>query len=46
LLKDEGPIFVELPTTLVKQTPITARGGVQFPDQIDRLRTRLLKGAA
>src|SRR6266571_412326 len=46
LLKDEGPIFVELHTTLAEQTPMTARGGVAFPDQIDRLRSRLLKNAA
>jgi thiamine pyrophosphate-dependent acetolactate synthase large subunit-like protein len=46
MLKDEGPIFAELHTTLAEQTPMTARGGVPFPDQIDRLRGRLLKGAA
>ena len=46
LLTAEGPIFVELHTTLADQTPMTARGGVPFPEQIDRLRGRLLQGAA
>ena len=45
-LTAEGPIFVELHTTLADQTPMTSPRGVPFPDQIDRLRTRLLKGAA
>ena len=42
----QSPIFAELHTTLADQTPMTARGGVPFPDQIDRLRARLLQGAA
>ena len=46
LLTAEGPIFVELHTGLADQTPMTARGGAAFPDQVDRLRSRLLKGAA
>jgi sulfopyruvate decarboxylase subunit beta len=46
LLKDEGPIFVELHTTLADQTPMTARGGVPFPDQVARVREKLLTGAA
>src|SRR4029453_12967183 len=46
LLRDEGPIFVELHTTLADQTPMTARGGVPFPDQVSRLREKLLTGAA
>jgi sulfopyruvate decarboxylase subunit beta len=45
LLKDEGPLFVELHTTLAEQTPMTARGGVPFPDQVDRLRKKLLAAA-
>ena len=45
-LTAEGPIFVELHTTLADQTPMTSPRGVPFPDQIDRLRARLLKGAA
>jgi sulfopyruvate decarboxylase subunit beta len=45
-LTAEGPIFVELHTTLAEETPMTSPRGVPFPDQIDRLRTRLLKGAA
>jgi sulfopyruvate decarboxylase subunit beta len=46
MLKEEGPIFVELSTTLADQTPMTARGGVAFADQVDRLRQKLLAGAA
>jgi sulfopyruvate decarboxylase subunit beta len=46
MLKEEGPIFAELHTTLADQTPMTARGGVAFPDQIDRLRKKLLTSAA
>jgi phosphonopyruvate decarboxylase len=42
LLKAEGPILVELHTTLADQTPMTARGGTPFPQQIETLRARLL----
>jgi sulfopyruvate decarboxylase subunit beta len=42
LLKDEGPIFVELHTTLAEQTPMTTRGGVPFHEQVERLRAKLL----
>jgi phosphonopyruvate decarboxylase len=42
LLKAEGPILVELHTTLADQTPMTARGGTPFPEQIEALRGRLL----
>jgi thiamine pyrophosphate-dependent acetolactate synthase large subunit-like protein len=42
LLKAEGPILVELHTTLADQTPMTARGGTPFPEQIETLRGRLL----
>src|SRR5437899_3725695 len=43
LLKDEGPISVELPTTLAEQTPMTDRGGVPFHRQAEALRTKLLR---
>lgn len=46
LLKAEGPVFVELHTGLAEQTPMTARGGVPFPQQIESLRTALLKPRA
>jgi len=42
LLTAAGPIFVELHTTLADQTPMTARGGLPFDQQIDRLRGKLL----
>ena len=45
-LTAEGPIFVELHTTLADQTPMTARGGSPFHDQMDKLRGKLLAGAA
>jgi sulfopyruvate decarboxylase subunit beta len=45
-LKDEGPIFVELHTTLAEQTPMTARGGAPFHEQMERLRTKLLAAAS
>ncbi len=45
-LTAEGPIFVELHTTLAEQTPMSSPRGVPFPEQIDRLRTRLLSGVA
>jgi sulfopyruvate decarboxylase subunit beta len=43
LLTADGPVFAELHTGLAEQTPMTARGGVPFPQQIERLRTALLK---
>jgi sulfopyruvate decarboxylase subunit beta len=43
LLTAEGPILAELHTTLADQTPMTARGGVPFPEQVQALRTRLLR---
>jgi hypothetical protein len=46
MLKDEGPIFIELHTTLADKTPMTAGGGVAFHQQVDTLRARLLAGAA
>ena len=42
LLKAEGPVLVELHTGLADQTPMTARGGTPFPDQVEALRARLL----
>ena len=43
LLTAEGPLLVELHTTLAEQTPMTARGGTPFPQQMQDLRTRLLR---
>ena len=42
LLTAAGPIFVELHTTLADQTPMTARGGLPFDQQVERLRGKLL----
>jgi hypothetical protein len=46
LLIAEGPVFVELHTGLSEQTPMTARGGVPFPQQVSDLRAKLLKPRA
>ena len=46
LLKTEGPVFVELHTGLAEQTPMTARGGTPFPQQVEELRAKLLKPRA
>lgn len=46
LLTAEGPILVELHTTLADQTPMTARGGAPFHEQMEHLRGRLLAVAA
>jgi thiamine pyrophosphate-dependent acetolactate synthase large subunit-like protein len=46
ILKMEGPAFVELHTGLAEQTPMTARGGVPFPQQVTDLRTKLLRPRA
>ena len=43
LLRGEGPVFVELHTGLADQTPMTARGGVPFPEQVEMLRVRLVR---
>ena len=43
LLKAEGPVFAELHTGLADQTPMTARGGVPFPEQVETLRVRLVR---
>ena len=42
LLRDEGPILVELHTGLADKTPMTDRGGVPFPQQVEQLRSRLI----
>ena len=42
ILKAEGPLLVELHTTLAEQTPMTAGGGVPFAKQVDLLRERLV----
>jgi phosphonopyruvate decarboxylase len=43
MLKAEGPVFAELHTGLADQTPMTARGGVPFPEQVESLRVRLVR---
>jgi phosphonopyruvate decarboxylase len=43
LLKAEGPVFAELHTGLAEQTPMTARGGASFHQQIQDIRTKLLR---
>ena len=43
LLRAEGPVFVELHTGLAEQTPMTARGGAPFPEQVESLRVRLVR---
>ena len=46
ILKMDGPVFVELHTGLADQTPMTARGGVPFPEQVSKLRAKLLRPRA
>ena len=46
ILSEAGPLLVELRTTLAAETPMTARGGVPFPQQVEALRTRLLRPRA
>ena len=41
ILTGEGPIFVELHTGLAEKTPMTDRGGVPFPQQVETMRSRL-----
>jgi phosphonopyruvate decarboxylase len=43
IFNDEGPLMVELITGLAGQTPMTARGGVPFPTQVENLRKKLLR---
>ncbi len=42
LLTAEGPVFVELHTGLAEKTPMTARGGAPFHQQVEDLRAKLL----
>src|SRR4029434_6238439 len=42
IVRVEGTVFVELHTGLAEQTPMTARGGVPFPQQVTELRAKLL----
>jgi thiamine pyrophosphate-dependent acetolactate synthase large subunit-like protein len=42
LLTAEGPVFVELHTGLAEKTPMTARGGAAFHQQVEDLRAKLL----
>ena len=42
MLMEEGPIFAELVTTLADKTPMTDRRGVPFPDQVAKIREKLL----
>jgi thiamine pyrophosphate-dependent acetolactate synthase large subunit-like protein len=46
MLSAEGPIFAELHTTLADQTPMTARGGSPFHEQVERVRGKLLAAAS
>ncbi len=46
LLAAEGPVFVELHTGLAEQTPMTARGGSSFLQQVEDLRAKLLSPRA
>ena len=43
MLKDEGPLLVELHTGLAEKTPMTDRGGVPFHQQVEHLRQKLQK---
>jgi phosphonopyruvate decarboxylase len=42
MLTEEGPIFAQLITTLADKTPMTDRRGVPFPEQVSRIREKLL----
>jgi phosphonopyruvate decarboxylase len=41
LLTAEGPVLVELSTTLADKTPMTVRGGKSFAEQVEALRAKL-----
>ncbi|HEV8307421.1 MAG TPA: thiamine pyrophosphate-dependent enzyme [Methylomirabilota bacterium] len=43
LLGEEGPILVELSTTLAEQTPMTAPAGLPFSRQVEALRAGLAR---
>ena len=42
MLTEEGPIFAQLITSLADKTPMTDRRGVPFPEQVSKIRERLL----
>ncbi len=42
MLADPGPLLVELHTGLAEKTPMTARGGLPFHQQVNQLRGKLL----
>ncbi len=42
MLTDPGPLLVELSTGLAEKTPMTARGGLPFHAQVEKLRTKLV----
>ncbi len=46
LLSEEGPVLVELHTTLAEQTPMTAPRGVPFHEQVRDVRAKLLRNAS
>ena len=41
IMAEDGPVLVELHTGLADKTPMTARGGKTFPQQVEELRARL-----
>ena len=41
ILREEGPVLVELSTELAEQTPMTAPGGKPFHQQVEELRDTL-----
>jgi thiamine pyrophosphate-dependent acetolactate synthase large subunit-like protein len=41
ILTGEGPLFVEIHTGLAEKTPMEDRGGVPFPQQVEKLKARL-----
>lgn len=43
MLTEEGPVLVELHTGLAEKTPMTDRGGRPFHEQVEKLRTKLLR---
>lgn len=46
ILAGGGPVMVELTTSLAAETPLTARGGAPFHEQVETLRARLAAEAA
>ncbi len=45
ILKDEGPVLVELHTTLAEKTPMTDRRGKPFHEMVEALRQKLTAAA-